>query len=138
MRQIIDVAAAVIKKNGLVMVARRAKGEHLAGKWEFPGGKIEPNESPEECLQRELQEEFAITTQAGRFIGESLYRYPDKSIRLLAYEVFWLNDAFTLRVHDQIDWVKPEALLQKGMAAADIPIAQILCSESQEKLYKTV
>ncbi len=138
MEKIITVVAAVIEKDGLIMVARRAMGEHLAGKWEFPGGKIEPNESPEECLQRELQEEFTIKTQAVRFIGESFHRYPDKSIRLLAYEVVWLSGDFILHVHDQIDWVKPEALLKKDLAAADIPTALILCSESQEKLYKSV
>jgi len=91
MGKIIDVAAAVIKENGLIMVARRAKGEHLAGKWEFPGGKIEAHETPEQCLQRELKEEFAIITRTGAFVGESIFNYPDKSIRLLAYEVVRLG-----------------------------------------------
>ncbi len=126
MANVIDVAAAVIMKDGLVMLARRAMGEHLGQKWEFPGGKIEPGETPRECLQRELKEEFDINTKAGKFLGESLYHYPDKSIRLLAYEVVWLDGDLILRVHDKIDWVRVEELLEKDMAAADIPIAQIL------------
>ena len=112
------------------MVARRAKGEHLEQKWEFPGGKIEPNETPEECLRRELEEEFAIIVQVRKFISESFYHYPDKSIHLIAYEVVWLGGDFVLRVHDKIDWVTPDALLEKDMAAADIPIAQVLYTQS--------
>ncbi len=108
------------------MVARRAKGEDQEQKWEFPGGKIEPDETPEECLRRELEEEFAITVQVKKLIGESFHHYPDKSIRLIAYEVVWLSGDFILRVHDKIDWVAPDALLEKDLAAADIPIAQVL------------
>lgn len=126
MGKIIDVAAAVIKKNSLVLVARRAKGEYLEGKWEFPGGKIELRETPEQCLQRELKEEFAIIARTGAFIGESIFHYPDKSIRLLAYEVIWIKGNFILHVHDTIDWVRPDDILAKEMAAADIPIARML------------
>ena len=128
MKKIIDVAAGVITKNSLILVARRAKGEHLAGKWEFPGGKIEAHETPEHCLQRELKEEFSIITRPGAFIGESIFHYPDKSIRLLAYEVVWLEGDFMLCVHDKIDWVRPEGILAKELASADIPIARMLCS----------
>ena len=130
MKKIIDVAAAVIKKDGRILLARRAQGEHLEYKWEFPGGKIEPGETPEECLQRELKEEFSIIAQANIFIGESIFHYPDKSIRLLAYEVRWLGGDFVLKVHDKIDWVTPEALLEKDLAAADIPIARLVYAKS--------
>ena len=130
MGKIIDVAAAVIKENGLIIMARRAKGEHLAGKWEFPGGKIESHETPEQCLQRELKEEFAIITRTDAFVGESIFNYPDKPIRLLAYEVVWLGGDFMLHVHDKIDWVRPEDILAKEMAAADMPIARMLCDRN--------
>lgn len=133
MEKIIDVAAAVIKKDGRVLLAQRAQGEHLEYKWEFPGGKIEPGETPEECLQRELKEEFSIITQANIFLGENIFHYPDKSIRLLAYEVRWLGGDFILKVHDKIDWVTPDALLLKDLAAADIPIAQIVCEQLIQK-----
>ncbi|GBE13334.1 CTP pyrophosphohydrolase [bacterium BMS3Bbin14] len=131
MHKIIDVAAAVIRKNDLILVARRARGEHLEHKWEFPGGKIEPEETPQECLQRELKEEFSIIAKAGGFIGESIFHYPDKSIRLLAHEVRWLGGDFILQVHDKIAWVTPEALLKKDLAAADIPIAQIVYEKNR-------
>ncbi len=133
MKRIIDVAAAVIKKNDLILLARRAPGEHLEHKWEFPGGKIEPGETPEECLQRELKEEFSIIARASRFIGESIFHYPEKSIRLLAYDVRWLGGNFVLHVHDKIKWVTPETLLEQDMAAADKPIAQIVYAQFVEK-----
>jgi len=126
MKEAIDVAAAVIRKDGLILVARRAKGEDQEQKWEFPGGKIERNETPEECLRRELEEEFSIDIQVRKLIGESFHHYPDKSIRLIAYEVAWLSGDFVLRVHDKIAWVTPDTLLEKDLAAADIPIAKML------------
>jgi len=135
MNEIVDVAAAVIKKNNLILVAQRARGEHLEYKWEFPGGKIEPRETPEKCLQRELEEEFSIIAKADRFIGENIFHYPDKSIRLMAYEVSWLGGDFVLHVHDKIDWVAPEALLEIDLAAADIPIAKIVYEANTGSIY---
>ncbi len=131
MNKVIDVAAAVIRKNNLILVARRAKGEHLEYKWEFPGGKIEPGETPEKCLQRELEEEFSIIAKAERFIGENIFHYPDKSICLMAYEVKWLGGNFVLHVHDKIAWIAPEALLTVDLAAADIPIARLVYDENR-------
>ena len=58
-RTAIVVAAAVVERDGLFLLTRRLKGTHLAGTWEFPGGKCEPSESPENCLVREIQEELA-------------------------------------------------------------------------------
>jgi mutator protein MutT len=57
------VTAAVLEKDGRIIIAQRKSKDHLAGKWEFPGGKIEPGETPEECLARELNEEFNITVR---------------------------------------------------------------------------
>ncbi len=62
------VTCAIIEKEGKILLARRAVGQKLAGKWEFPGGKVEDGESPEECLKRELEEEFGIQVEVGAFI----------------------------------------------------------------------
>lgn len=80
-----DVTAAVIFNHGKVFLARRAAGENCAGGWEFPGGKIEQGETPEDCLTRELQEEFGVRAVIKDFIAESVYEYSTGSIRLLAY-----------------------------------------------------
>ena len=72
----IDVAAGIIQReDGKILLARRKPGSHLAGYWEFPGGKIEEGESPEECLERELLEELGIVTKTGAFVAESVYDY---------------------------------------------------------------
>ncbi|BCO09895.1 NUDIX hydrolase [Desulfolithobacter dissulfuricans] len=128
--KIIDVAAGVFAKDNQVLVARRAKGQHLAGKWEFPGGKIEHGETPEECLCREFKEEFDVTITVGEYVAESIHKYPDKNIRLLAYYVTLISGNFTLKVHDAIKWVEIKHLLQINLAEADIPIAAVL--EQQE------
>lgn len=103
----IRVAAAVIEHEGRILIARRRPGEHLAGKWEFPGGKIEPGETAEECLRRELREEFSIETEIGEFLASRAHRYPEKVIELLAYRTRYLSGEFVLACHDRIEWIAP-------------------------------
>jgi 8-oxo-dGTP diphosphatase len=129
----IDVSAAIFRRNNFVLVARRAKGQYLEYKWEFPGGKIEKNESPEECLHRELKEEFDVLVEIGRYVGKSDFIYPDKKIRLHAYQVELISGDFTLSVHDRIKWVKIDNLPQVDLADADIEIALILQEENGGK-----
>jgi len=97
-----DVTAAIIFNEGKVLIARRAPGEKHAGGWEFPGGKIELGETPEECLKRELLEEFGIETSINDFIAESIYEYNMGSIKLLAYLVDIINGDIRLTVHDDM------------------------------------
>ena len=125
----IDVTAAVIRKNGNILIARRAKGHHLAGFWEFPGGKIENGETPEACLKRELFEEFGIEVRIGRFIAESCFCYSEKNIRLLAYEVEYLGGDFSLNAHSAVSWVAVDQLANYSFAPADIPILEKLDSQ---------
>lgn len=120
------VAAAVIERNGAYLIARRAPGQAHAGRWEFPGGKLEPGETAEACLERELAEEFGVRARAERFLLSSTYTYPDDVVQLLAYETSLLSDTFHLRVHDRIEWVRPWELLRYDLLPADIPIAEWL------------
>jgi 8-oxo-dGTP diphosphatase len=76
------VTAAVIEREGKLLVARRIRGTHLAGCWEFPGGKCEPGESAEESLARELREELGATCLVGREIHRTLYAYDDRLLEL--------------------------------------------------------
>ena len=108
MKQKIDVTAAIIVKNEKVLAARRRPGIHLAGYWEFPGGKVRDGESPEDCLKRELQEELGINTKIGALFGENTYDYGAKVVHLLAYWVEHLSGDFKLIDHDEIRWLKPE------------------------------
>ena len=120
------VTAAVIRKNSSILLARRASGEKLEGKWEFPGGKLEPNESEPECLRRELHEEFGVEAQIGCYVAESIYEYDHGAIRLTAYEVEHISGELQPTVHDAIEWVPVEDLLNYDLAPADVPLAKHL------------
>lgn len=124
MKNCIDVAAAVILADNRVFAARRKSGMHLAGYWEFPGGKVEAGETPENCLLRELQEELGITAKVGGFLGESLYDYDTKVVRLLAYQVEHLEGEFQLIDHDELRWLAADELASVEWAPADIPLLE--------------
>ena len=128
----IEVTAAIIEKNSLILAARRKEGAHLAGFWEFPGGKIEKGETPEECLYRELEEEFHINTKVGEFVGESVYDYGTKVIRLLAYKVEHLSGEFQLIDHDKLCWLALDELTTVQWAPADIPLVELYKSMSNQ------
>jgi mutator protein MutT len=128
---LINVAAAIIEKDGLVLAARRKPGGHMAGLWEFPGGKIEPGETPQQCLIRELQEEFTITASVGQMVGESVYHYQSTSIRLLAYRAVHVAGEFELLDHDKLIWLVPEQLDQLEWAPADIPLVKTYQTQLQ-------
>jgi 8-oxo-dGTP diphosphatase len=76
------VLAAVIEKDGHFLMTRRLKGTHLAGKWEFPGGKCEPGEAHEVCLSRELEEELNVQSEIGDEIFTVEHAYPERTVRL--------------------------------------------------------
>jgi 8-oxo-dGTP diphosphatase len=104
------VLAAVIKKRGRILIARRKPTDRFGGRWEFPGGKLEPGETSEGCLERELMEEFGIQAGIGRFIGSVLADPAGLAIRLDAYEAVHRAGEFELREHDEIRWVRPSEL----------------------------
>jgi 8-oxo-dGTP diphosphatase len=126
------VAAAVIEKGGRILIAkRRADSRHAAGKWEFPGGTVEGQETPEESLRRELHEELGIETEVGSFVVSSEYMYPHGCIELLAYRVCHVSGDFMLHDHEQIEWVTPDEMDDYDFAPADIAVVRRIqeCSE---------
>jgi len=124
MSKAIAVTAAILVKSGKVFAARRKPGSHLAGYWEFPGGKLKSGESPEECLKRELTEEFGITTKVGMFVGESIYDYGTKLVHLMAYQVEHLAGDFQLIDHDDMRWLTLADVDTVEWAPADIPLVE--------------
>ncbi len=121
-----QVTAAVIEKNGKILIAQRRKGSALGGRWEFPGGKIEPGETAEACLKRELKEEFEIESEIGEFIIASKFRYCMVPIELLAYRVKHLSGDFKINEHEEIRWVGPSELGSYDFMPADKPIVKLL------------
>lgn len=125
----IRVTAAVIMQGDRVFIAQRKATDRLAGLWEFPGGKIEPAESPENCLERELKEELGIDTRIGSYLGQSTYRYPHVAIRLLAYRVYWTGGNLTPSDHARCEWVPVKNLPDYSFAPADIPFVEMLIED---------
>jgi 8-oxo-dGTP diphosphatase len=125
----IRVTAAVIEQAGKIFIARRKSGHHRSC-WEFPGGKLKCDETPEACLQRELCEELEITAEVGEFLTESIYDQGDKIIQLLAYRVPAFHGTMVLHDHDLCAWVYPWELRSYTFSPADIPIIEhILAKE---------
>ncbi len=122
----IEVVAAVIIREDRYMIARRAPGKHLAGYWEFPGGKIEEDETPEHSLQREIQEEFGVHAEVGQYLGDNVHDYGEKIVRLMAYEVIVEEDIHQSTDHDQIEWVELSQMHDYPLAPADVPLLRYL------------
>lgn len=123
----IHVAAAVITDaRGRILLARRTDGRDLAGLWEFPGGKCEAGESPEQALVRELQEELGITVQVGPPLISVPQQYPDKRLCLDVRQVrAW--QGIPRGVEGQaLAWVAPEKLTRYPMPPADRPVVAAL------------
>ncbi|MFA6564022.1 MAG: 8-oxo-dGTP diphosphatase MutT [Verrucomicrobiia bacterium] len=87
----IEVAAAIVRRGGTILIAQRHENDHLANLWEFPGGKREPGETFEQCLARELQEELGVTVRVGRLVHDVTHIYPERAVRLCFYECVLLN-----------------------------------------------
>jgi mutator protein MutT len=83
--KIIDVTAAVIEKGERVLIAQRRPDGRHPGRWEFPGGKVEPGETAEDCLAREMVEEMGVAVAVGERLAEVEHSYPDMRIRLIAF-----------------------------------------------------
>jgi 8-oxo-dGTP diphosphatase len=124
------VTAAVIEKDGKILIARRKKGDQLENKWEFPGGKLEPGESPQDGLKRELREEFGVEADVGGYIGSSRFTYRHLAIELLAYRVIRVSGDFEVKDHEEIRWVPPEDLDSYDFSEADLPIVQKILSKT--------
>lgn len=117
-------AAALIDADGRVLICQRPEGKQLAGLWEFPGGKVEPGETPEACLIRELEEELAIkVAQAclAPFVFAS-HGYERFHLLMPLYLCRRWEGRVTAREHQATAWVKPERLGDYAMPPADAPL----------------
>lgn len=128
MKKIIRVVAAAIFDQDRVLIARRGPGQSGAGQWEFPGGKIEAAESPEEALKREIHEELALDIRVGNYIAENIHAYGDREIHLSLYECSVLGGELALVDHDQVQWVLSKDLNNYNLAPADQPFIILLQS----------
>ncbi|MEK7444652.1 MAG: 8-oxo-dGTP diphosphatase MutT [candidate division NC10 bacterium] len=114
----IDVGAAVIERGGKLLITRRPEGSHLAGLWEFPGGKPHPGESLEEALRREIREELDADLTVGERIDTVEWAYPDKRVRVVFFRCAIRGEPRALE-GQEMAWVAPADLARYDFPAAD-------------------
>ena len=123
----IKVVAALIEKDGKYLIAKRATGdENVLGKWEFPGGKVEPNEDEMTAIEREIREEFELEVKAIRYITNNVCQYPTRIVDLRLYECKYVSGDFKLHDHYEKKYVNKEDIINYDLCPADIPLAQYL------------
>lgn len=125
MTAVVVVVAAVIEDSHRFLVTRRPAGVHLAGMWEFPGGKIDPDETHEAALRRELLEELGVEADVGERVYRTLHAYPDRTIELYFYRCS-LNRAPRPLLGQEMRWVPRAELLSLGFPPADTELIELL------------
>lgn len=129
MKILLVAACALIDADRRVLIAQRPEGKQLAGLWEFPGGKLEPGESPEAALIRELEEELGICTQSACLAPLSFASHSYETFHLLMplYVCRKWQGVPEAREHAALKWVRPQALRDYPMPPADEPLIASLC-----------
>lgn len=122
----IVVVAGLIIRNGRLLIARRPDGKHMAGKWEFPGGKLERGETPEEALERELSEELGVTAKTDRVYHVVSHSYAEKDVLLIAYQCRLISGEPKPIEEAEVRWIEENDLTAFEWAEADIPIVERL------------
>lgn len=125
-----QVTAAVIIEGGRLLLARRPLGDPLAGLWELPGGKIEPGETPQQCLERELIEELEMRATVGDLLTTTVYHYEHGSFEMLALETARVSD-YVPHAHDAVAWVSRAELGDFRLAPADVALVDEIIALGQ-------
>ncbi len=117
----VQVVAAIIERQGRILICRRTAQQSHALKWEFPGGKVEPGESPAQALTRELEEELALRGAHGREITRYDYSYPGKKpIQLIFFRVHTFEGEPVNRIFHEMRWEEPARLSGFDFVEGDI------------------
>ena len=121
-------AVALVDADGRVLIAQRPEGKSMAGLWEFPGGKVEADETPEACLIRELHEELGIGTWKSCLapLTFASHAYPDFHLLMPLFACRKWDGIVQAREGQQLAWVRPERLRDYPMPPADLPLIPIL------------
>ena len=115
----IEVVAGIIYKNDKFLIAQRNLNKAQGGLWEFPGGKVEKNETHENALIWEIKEEFNADIKVDKFIGENIHHYPEKDIKLNFYKATLIGDKIELLEHEDYKWITKEDKDKFEFAGAD-------------------
>ena len=120
------IAAAILFREGRILICRRGEGGSCAFLWEFPGGKLEPGETPAECAVRECREELGVSVRLGPVFARTSYDYPEGSLSFIFYKGEILSGDPQKRVHPEMRWVRPSELTDYPFCPADRDVVQRL------------
>lgn len=127
MKKIVDVVGAVMTDaQGRVLCAKRSPSMSLPNLWEFPGGKIEPGENPQETLRREINEELDCIIEVHDQVEDTTYEYPAVIVRLRTFKANIVEGTPTPREHAELRWLAPTHLPTLEWAPADVPAVEAL------------
>ncbi len=132
-----DVVCGVIgNESGQFLACLRPAGKHLGGLWEFPGGKVDPGESPEAALVRELREELAVEVEVGVALTPVIWSYENRTIRLLPFHCKIVHGELQAIEHEELRWCSRENVNELVWAAADLPILREIFTADPEQNAK--
>ena len=117
-----QVACAIIERDGKILAVQRSERMNMPLKWEFPGGKIRQGESPEECVVREVSEELDMQIVAGQSLPSVSYDYPHFSVTLYPFICAVISGEITLHEHKAMRWLSTHEMWSLDWLAADFPI----------------
>jgi 8-oxo-dGTP diphosphatase len=120
------VAGALRNERGEVLIADRPAGRHLAGRWEFPGGKVGPGETDQAALERELQEELGVRVQDSAWVMTLCHDYPERSVELVLFDVARFEGEPQPRDGQRLKWVALSGLAAEDILEADRPFIAAL------------
>jgi len=127
----IAVCCAVIGYKDTFLATQRSEPAPLAGKWEFPGGKVKKSETVKEAVIREINEELGILITPIKKLPSVIHHYPEKSIHLIPYQCT-INEKDRNKIYPvPCQWLRPQELTRLPWCAADIPIVELLIKQSQ-------
>lgn len=129
----IQVAAAIIERDGNLLICRRGPGGSCAFLWEFPGGKLEPGETPEACAVRECREELGVAVRIQSLYEKISYRYPECEVVLSFFRAEITAGNPKKTVHSEIKWVSPAELPDYTFCPADVEMIQRLREGERSK-----
>ena len=118
--KVLEVTAAIIRKNGKVLICQRPANKNFGLLWEFPGGKIEAGETGEQCIVRECQEELGVTLRVERKFTDIVYEYSDRVVHLHCYLCEIITGVPEKREHNAITWIAPPTKLNSIISAQPI------------------
>jgi 8-oxo-dGTP diphosphatase len=126
----LTVVAALIEHDGNLLVCQRRRGHKFELMWEFPGGKMEPGESPKQALERELREELSLVAQIGEPVHRTRHHYPDmyEPLDLIFFSARAQPWAIENRVFEQVQWRDPRSLLELNFLPADQELVEQLAA----------